>query len=103
MEKDAKKVKTIITFNDYATHVNIYNHLFEVQLPTEDLKLWKTRYRFELGTPLVGDLLLDLEQEKALEIHPFPEWVVYLKSLGKVKAKPYLIVPNFSKAFVRKL
>lgn len=103
MESNVKKIKTIITLNDYAKGTNIYKHLFEVQLPTEDLKLWKPRYNFELGTLLVGDLLLDLEQERALEIHPFPEWVVYLKSLRNTKAKPYLIVPNFSKSFVGKL
>lgn len=50
MESNVKKIKTIITLNDYAKGTNIYKHLFEVQLPTEDLKLWKPRYNFELGT-----------------------------------------------------
>ncbi len=80
----------------------IYEHLFEIQTPPSDIKLWKIRFNFDLGTLLLGDLLLDLEQEKMLEIHPFPEWVVQLKCVSNGKSKPYLVVPNLPKSLVRK-
>jgi hypothetical protein len=56
-----------------------------------------------MGNPLVGDLLLDLEKERSLEIHPFPEWVVYLKSVGNVRSKPFLIVLNLPKSLIKKI
>ncbi len=101
MTKDSIKVKNIITLETYLKNKDSYQHLFEVQLPPESINLFKVRYNFEMGTPLVGDLLLDLESERMLEIHPFPEWVVHLKS-DKVKSKPYLVVPNFPNSLVKK-
>jgi len=98
-----KNINKIISMEIYIKNKEFYDHLFEVQLPSEDLKLWKPRFNFEMGTPLIADLLLDIEEEKMLEVHPFPEWVVHLKSLDKVNSKPYLIVPNLPKPFIKKL
>ena len=103
MPIDLLKIKNIITLGAYMKKKNSYEHLFEVQLPPEGATLFKVRYNFDMGTPLVGDLILDLETERMLEVHPFPEWVVYLKSSYKVNSKPYLIVPDFPKTLVNKI
>lgn len=102
MTDNLVKVKKIITLEAYNENPNAYQHLFEVQLPPENINLFKVRHHFEMGTPVVGDLVLDLESEKMLEIHPFPEWVVFLKSSSKVKSKPYLVVPNFPNSLIKK-
>ncbi len=103
MSDRALKIKKIINFKCYQENKEIYAHLFEIQQPNEDIKLFKERYSHDLGTLLVGDLVLDLERERLLEIHPFPEWVVQLKASMKINAKPYLVVPNFSPSFMKKL
>jgi hypothetical protein len=103
MKDLVQRIINIVTYNDYIKEENLYENLFEVQLPPEDINLWKIRYNFNMGTPLLGDLLLDLEQEERLEIHPFPEWVVQLKTKDVVKSKPYLVVPNFSKPLIKKI
>ena len=102
MTDNLVKLKKIITLQAYNENPDAYQHLFEVQLPPENINLFKVRHNFEMGTPMVGDLVLDLESEKMLEIHPFPEWVVFLKSSTKVKSKPYLVVPNFPNSLVKK-
>jgi hypothetical protein len=103
MKETSIKIKKILTFESYLKNKELYKYLFEIQMPPENIKLWKVRYNFDLGTILVGDLLLDLEQERMFEIHPFPEWIVYLKSTYNVKSKPYLIVPMFSNSIVKQL
>ncbi len=103
MKSNLKRIENIITLEEYINNKEKYIHLFEVQLPPADLKLFKPRLNFEMGNPLIGDLRLDLEKENMLEIHPFPEWVVQLKSPEKVKSIPYLIVPNFSLSLVKTL
>ena len=103
MTEQPLKIKNIINLEDYIKNEEEYKHLFEVQLPPEGLRLFRIRENINMGTPLVGDLVLDLEAEDTLEIHPFPEWVVYLKSIGNNTSKPYLIIPNLSKPFVKKL
>ncbi len=102
MTDNLVKLKKIITLEAYNENPDTYQHLFEIQLPPKNINLFKVRHHFEMGTPMVGDLVLDLESEKMLEIHPFPEWVVFLKSSTKVKSKPYLVVPNFPKSLVKK-
>ena len=97
------RIQNILNLDKFIQKSSEYNHLFEVQIPPNDINLWKVRFHFEMGTPMVGDLLLDLEQENKLEIHPFPEWVVQLKSRDFVESKPYLIVPNVSKQLVKKI
>ncbi|MHA1723448.1 MAG: hypothetical protein ACTSXH_01200 [Promethearchaeota archaeon] len=102
MNETISKIKNIVTFNDFKENKERYMHLFEVQIPNEHIKLFKERTTHDLGTLMVGDLVLDLERERLLEIHPFPEWVVQLKTIKKTNAKPYLIVPNFSLSFMKK-
>ncbi|TFG30285.1 MAG: hypothetical protein EU532_01480 [Promethearchaeota archaeon] len=103
MPSDLLKIENIITFAAFFENIDLYGHLFEVQTPPEGVNLFKVRYNFDMGTPLVGDLILDLENERMLEVHPFPEWVVYLRSSYKVNSKPYLVVPNFPKTLVNKM
>jgi len=103
MNQISLKINHIVNLERYLEDSNAYSHLFEVQLPPDDIKQWKIRYNYDMGTPLIGDLLLDIEEENMLEIHPFPEWVVHLRSNEIVKSKPYLIVPNFSKKNVKKI
>ena len=64
MTDNSVKLNKIITLETYNENPDAYNHLFEVQLPPENINLFKVRYHFEMGTPLVGDLVLDLESEK---------------------------------------
>ncbi|MHA1150348.1 MAG: hypothetical protein ACTSR8_19140 [Promethearchaeota archaeon] len=103
MTENLQNVKTIIKMGDYLKDPNLYNFLFELQQPPNDINLWKIKYNFKMGTPLVGDLILDLEKENNLEVHPFPEWVVFLRYTAKVNSRPYLIVPKLDNKFVRKL
>jgi len=103
MPPEIKKIRNIITLEEYRRNEKDYEYLFEIQLPPNDLKMFKVRFNFDLGNPLIGDLILDLEQEKMLEYHPFPEWVVQLKSPSKVLSKPYLIVPRLDKKIVRRI
>jgi len=102
MSDNSIRLKNIVTLETYNENPDKFQHLFEVQNPPENINLFKVRYSFEMGTPLVGDLVLDLESERLLEIHPFPEWVVFLKSSNKVKSKPYLVVPNLPNSLVKK-
>ena len=103
MSESSLKIQNLINLDNYIKNSEEYNHLFEVQLPPDDINIWKIRSNFDMGTIMVGDLLLDLEKEANLEIHPFPEWVVHLRSKGVVNSKPYLIVPNFSKSVIKKI
>lgn len=103
MTEKIEKLTNIITLEDYISKENDYNHLIEVQFPPADVNMFKVRFNFDMGTPLIGDLILDVETESLLELHPFPEWVVYLRSRTTTKSTPYLIVPNLSKKFMRKL
>ena len=103
MNESLINIKNIIKFEDYIKNTKEFIHIFEVQMPPDEINLWKIRYNYDMGTPLLGDLLLDLEKENMLETHPFPEWVVYLKSVGNFSSKPYLIVPNFPKNLIKKI
>ncbi|MHA1274545.1 MAG: hypothetical protein ACTSQJ_17060 [Promethearchaeota archaeon] len=103
MEPNVYKIKNIIRLEDYYENINLFNHLFEVQLPPNDLKSWRPRYNYEIGNLLVGDLILDLEKENTLEVHPFPEWVVHLRTINPTNSIPYLIVPNLPNSFMKKL
>ncbi|MFO8017680.1 MAG: hypothetical protein R6U96_03535 [Promethearchaeia archaeon] len=103
MTIEKQKIAKIIHIEEYIDEPTKFSHLFEVQLPPEKINLWKPRRNFNMGTPLIGDLYLDLEEEDMLEIHPFPEWVVQLYYPANQKSIPYLVVPNLPKAKIRKL
>lgn len=103
MEKNTLKIKNIINLEEFYDNSIEFSHLFEVQTPPKEIRLFKERFNFEIGNLLVGDLVLDLESERMLEIHPFPEWVIQLKTIPPSKSKPYLVVPNFSRSFMKKL
>lgn len=59
-----------------------YVHLVEYQSRPADLpqqfQNFKPRDSFPMGQLLCGDLVINEEKAKQLEVHPFPEWVVQL-------------------------
>lgn len=103
MTEDIYNIKKIITLDEHANNIKEFEHLFEVQLPPIEGPMFSIRSNYEIGTLLVGDLVLNLEIEQVLEFHPFPEWVVQLRSQKEGKAKAYLIVPNISNKVVKKI
>mgnify|MGYP001048892842 CR=1 FL=1 len=104
MPEKAVILKSIIKLEDYVENEDKFKHLFEVQLAPPNLKNFRPRFNFDKGgTLLVGDLVLNLEEEQYLESHPFPEWVVQLISTEKPIGVPYLIVPNLPNRFISRL
>lgn len=104
MPEKAVIIKSTIKLEDYVENEDKFKHLFEIQLAPSGLKNFKPRFNFDKGgTLLVGDLVLNIEEEQYLESHPFPEWVVQLISKEKSIGKPYLIVPNLPNRFISKL
>ncbi len=104
MSEKVNNIKFIIRLKNYIENEENFKHLFEIQLAPPGLKNFKPRFNFDKGgTLLVGDLVLNIEEEQYLESHPFPEWVVQLISKEKPIGKPYLIVPNLPNRFISKL
>jgi len=93
----------IIKFEDYIKESESYKHIFEVQFPSENLKGWNIKYDYSIGTPLIGDLIMNNFEDKSFEMHPFPEWVVQLINPHGKSSKAYLIVPNLDKSFIKKM
>jgi len=84
MPEKAVIIKSIIKLEEYVENEDKFKYLFEVQLTPPNLKNFRPRFNFDKGgTLLVGDLVLNLEEEQFLESHPFPEWVVQLISIEK--------------------
>ncbi len=84
MSEKVNNIKSIIKLSDYIKNEENFKHLFEIQLTPPNLKNFRPRFNFDKGgTLLVGDLVLNLEEEQFLESHPFPEWVVQLISIEK--------------------
>ncbi|MBD3255022.1 MAG: hypothetical protein GF383_08005 [Candidatus Lokiarchaeota archaeon] len=103
MSEKEFEIQKIVDINRYLQNPAAYRHLFEVQVPPSKIKTWKVRYNYILGTLMVGDLILDLESENMLEIHPFPEWVVHLKRFNQPTTVPYLVVPDLDLSITRKI
>ena len=104
MSELVKSLKRFVVFDDYIKDFESYRHLFEIQLPPTDLLNFRPKHNFEQGgTLLVGDLVLNTEEEEYLESHPFPEWVVQLISSAEPSGKAYLIVPDFEGRFIFRL
>lgn len=104
MTESIKKISNVIRLNEYLEDEEKYVHLFEIQYPPQNLKNFRPRYNFEQGgTFLVGDLVLDLQEEEYLESHPFPEWVVQLISKSGSSGKAYFITLNLEVNFISRL
>jgi len=104
MPEKAVIIKSIIKLEEYVENEDKFKYLFEVQLTPPNLKNFRPRFNFDKGgTLLVGDLVLNLEEEQFLESHPFPEWVVQLISKEKSIGKAYLVVPDLPNRFISKL
>ncbi len=104
MSENVNNIKSIIRLKDYIEREENFKHLFEIQLAPPGLKNFKPRFNFDKGgTFLVGDLVLNIEEEQYLESHPFPEWVVQLISKEKALGIAYLIVPNLANRIISRL
>lgn len=104
MSEKINNIKSIIRLKDYIENEENLTHLFEIQLAPPGLKNFRPRFNFDKGgTLLVGDLVLNIEEEQYLESHPFPEWVVQLISKEGPIGLAYLIVPNLPNRFISRL
>lgn len=104
MSEKINNIKSIIRLKDYIENEENLTHLFEIQLAPPGLKNFRHRFNFDKGgTLLVGDLVLNIEEEQYLESHPFPEWVVQLISKEGPIGLAYLIVPNLPNRFISRL
>ena len=104
MSEKINNIKYIIKLENYIENEENFKHLFEIQLAPPGLKNFRPRFNFDKGgTLLVGDLVLNIEEEQYLESHPFPEWVVQLISKEKALGKAYLIVPNLANRIISRL
>lgn len=104
MSEKINNIKSIIRLKDYIENEENLTHLFEIQLAPPGLKNFRPRFNFDKGgTLLVGDLVLNIEEEQYLESHPFPEWVVQLISKVGPIGLAYLIVPNLPNRFISRL
>lgn len=100
----------IIDFNDEEER-DAYSHLVEYQVKPADLpgeyENFRPRETFPTGNLLCGDLIINEESTKQLEVHPFPEWVVQLTRLdpiaaGKTQVDGYCIALNLTGKQVKK-
>lgn len=104
MHENVEIIKSIIRLKDYIENEEDFKYLFEIQLAPPGLKNFRPRFNFDKGgTLLVGDLVLNIEEEQYLESHPFPEWVVQLISKEGPIGSAYLIVPNLLNRFISRL
>ncbi|MFX0100795.1 MAG: hypothetical protein ACFFCS_14560 [Candidatus Hodarchaeota archaeon] len=98
-----------IDFSDDLEILNEYSHLIEYQIKPVDLpkeyENFRPRETFPTGQLLCGDLVVNEEMTKQLEIHPFPEWVVQLIRLDTKDEQldGYEVALNVSKKDLKKL
>lgn len=98
-----------INFSDDASLLDEYSHLIEFQQKPADLpqeyENFRPRDTFPTGNLLCGDLIVNEEMTKKLEMHPFPEWVVQLIRLDTrdEQVDGHVVCLNVSKKELRKL
>ncbi|MHA1681068.1 MAG: hypothetical protein ACTSUE_08670 [Promethearchaeota archaeon] len=86
-----------------------YAHLVEYQVKPPDLpqefQNFRVRETFPMGNLLCGDLVINEESSKQLEVHPFPEWVVQLIRLDtkKTQVAGYIATLNMTPKELKKL
>ncbi len=102
MSLKIQKVSKIITVDEYLSHVEEYQHLFEIcQQPSDDIT-WQTHDEFAYaGTLYLGDLNLHEQETENIEIHPFPEWVIKIFQPNKKPGKAYALFPLLPKKFIQ--
>ena len=99
----------IIDFRENPEALKEIEHLAEFQAKPEDLpkefENFRPRGGFPAGHLLVGDLVINEESSKQLEVHPFPEWVVQLVRLDTASdsVDGYCVVLNIDAKDVRKM
>ena len=103
MSSNIQTISKIIDIDEYLSHVNEYQHLFEIcQQPPDDIT-WQTHDEFtHAGTLFLGDLNLHEQETENFEIHPFPEWVIKIFQPNKTPGKAYAIFPILPKKFIQK-
>lgn len=100
-EEKAVKITDVWSVEDAIARQAEWGHLYEVQAPPPDHKNWRVREVFTQGGHLlVGDLLLDEQEARFLEVHPFPEWVVQVYQPGKRPGGAYAILPKLERKVV---
>jgi hypothetical protein len=98
----------IVTPEQYGEIQKDNEHLFDICMPTaqmieNDLE-WFVRDGFDqAGTLLLGDLRVKKTSTKAVEIHPFPEWVIQMHLPGKKSGKVYVIIPKITQKLLKKI
>jgi hypothetical protein len=90
----------IITEREFSSMNSKYVHLFDVNLPSQDMvdenKDWVIRESFlPFGPLMVGDLRVIKPSTDVFEIHPFPEWVVQIYMPQKKPGSVYALVPDW--------
>ena len=104
MSEKINNIKSIIRLKDYIENEENLTHLFEIQLAPPGLKNFRPRFNFDKGgTLLVGDLVLNIEEEQYLESHPFPEWVVQLISKEGLIGVSIKVHANVPHTFISKI
>lgn len=98
-----------VDFGDGADVLGTFSHLVEYQAKPTDLpkehENFRVRETFPLGNLLCGDLVINEEATKQLEMHPFPEWVVQLQRLDTPAGalRGYCIALDMTAKDLRKL
>ena len=98
-----------IDFLEDTSLLDEYSHLIEYQQKPADLpqeyENFRPRDTFPTGQLLCGDLIVNEDMTKQLEMHPFPEWVVQLIRLdtkeGQVDGQ--VVCLSMSKKELKKL
>ncbi|HME51875.1 MAG TPA: hypothetical protein VKM55_06635 [Candidatus Lokiarchaeia archaeon] len=99
----------IIDYRESPETLKELDHLAEYQVKPEDLpkefENFRPRGGFPAGHLLVGDLVINEESSKQLEVHPFPEWVVQLVRLDTASESGdgYCVVFNVDAKDSRKI
>ena len=103
MNSEIHTINKIIDVHEYLSHLDDYQHLFEIcQQPPDDVT-WQTHDEFkDAGTLFLGDLNLSEQETENLEIHPFPEWVIKIFQPDKNPGRSYAVFPLLPKEFIQK-
>nr|MDO8113729.1 hypothetical protein [Candidatus Sigynarchaeota archaeon] len=88
-------------FKEKAEILKEYEHLCEYQVKPANLGVgsnFARRDGFVAGQLMIGDLIINEEATKNLEVHPFPEWVAQLIRIDtpKDQASGYAVVLNIN-------
>jgi hypothetical protein len=99
----------IIDFREKAEVLKEFEHLVQYQAKPADLPKQFENFRekesYPAGNLLVGDLVINEEFSKQLEMHPFPEWVAQFIRLDTAadSVNGYCVALNLSAKEIKKI